>query len=44
MVDALSVEEEDTLCRDRDLPGFGVGVQAIGRKVCVVQSRGLTGL
>ena len=42
-VDALTVESEDAVFWDRDLPGFGVRVHATGRKVYVVQSRGKAG-
>ena len=42
-VDALRVEGKDTIFWDRDLPGFGVRVYTMGRKVYVVQSRGPTG-
>ena len=42
-VDALTVDAEDAVFWDRDLAGFGVRVHATGRKVYVVQSRGLTG-
>ncbi len=40
VVDALSVEKDDTAFWDRELAGFGVRVYATGRKVYVVQSRG----
>lgn len=42
-VDALVVETKDTVFWDRDLAGFGVRVHATGRKVYIVQTRGLTG-
>ena len=42
-VDALTVEVEDAVFWDRDLPGFGVRVHATGRKAYVVQSRGKAG-
>ena len=42
-VDALTVEVDDAVFWDRDLPGFGVRVHATGRKVYVVQSRGKAG-
>ncbi|MDE0331041.1 MAG: tyrosine-type recombinase/integrase [Nitrospinae bacterium] len=43
VVDALEADGKDTLFWDRDLPGFGVRVYSTGRKVYVVQSRGLHG-
>ena len=43
-VDALSVEDRDTVFWDRDLPGFGVRVYPSGRKIYVVQSRGPAGI
>ena len=42
-VDALTVDEKDTVFWDRDLAGFGVRVHATGRKAYVVQSRGPCG-
>ena len=43
-VDSLAVEDKDAVFWDHDLPGFGVRVYTTGRKVYVVQSRGLKGL
>ncbi len=43
-VDSLAVEDKDAVFWDHDLPGFGVRVYTTGRKVYVVQSRGLNGL
>ena len=43
-VDSLAVEDKDAVFWDHDLPGFGVRVYPTGRKVYVVQSRGLNGL
>ena len=40
-VAALPVTGKDAVYWDRDLAGFGVRVQRNGRKVYVVQSRGL---
>ena len=40
IVDALSVEDRDTVFWDRDLPGFGIRVYPSGLKKYVVQSRG----
>ncbi len=40
IVDGLSVEGNDAVFWDRDLPGFGVRVYPSGVKVYVVQSRG----
>ena len=42
-VDALSVEDRDTIFWDRDLQGFGVRIYPSGQKVYVVQSRGPRG-
>ena len=42
-VDALTVDEKDSVFWDRDLAGLGVRVHATGRKTYVVQSRGPTG-
>ena len=42
-VEALSTGERDTLCWDRDVPGFGIRVYRTGRKVYVVQTRGPAG-
>ena len=42
-VDALTVDEKDTVVWDRNLAGFGVRVHATGRKTYVVQSRGPSG-
>ena len=43
-VDSLAVEDKEAVFWDHDLPGFGVRVYTTGRKVYVVQSRGLKGL
>ena len=43
-VDALSVEERDTIFWDRKLPGFGVRVYPSGCKVYLVQCRGPVGI
>ena len=43
MVDALSVDNGDTVFWDRDHRGFGVRVHATGRKAYVVQTRGPAG-
>lgn len=43
-VTALPVTGKEAVYWDRDLAGFGVRVQANGRKVYVVQSRGPAGL
>ena len=42
-VDALTVNNGDTVYWDRDLRGFGVRVHATGRKAYVVQTRGPSG-
>jgi len=39
-VDALFVQDRDTVFWDRRLPGFGVRVYPSGRKLYIVQSRG----
>lgn len=43
IVDAIAVTGQDKVFWDRDLPGFGVRVHANGRKVFVVQARGMKG-
>ena len=42
-MDALRVRSKDYVVWDCDLPGFGVRVQASGRKVYLVQARGPAG-